>query len=71
MLSFTWVLKALENKKTHLECVYQSLSQENNSINNNVTVTKVTDNKIIPPLGMIAITQCMSETSSYQARGQG
>lgn len=53
---YTAPLKPVENKKSHLEFVYQNQSQENNSINNNVTVTKVTDNKIIPPLGMNAIT---------------
>lgn len=36
-----------------------------------VRVTKVTDNKIIPPLGAISMTQCLSETSSYQDGGQG
>lgn len=37
----------------------------------NVTVTKVTDNRIIATLRMIAMAQCMSEMSSYQEGGQG
>lgn len=36
-----------------------------------VTITKVTDNKIIASLRMIAVTQCTSKMSSYQDRGQG
>lgn len=38
---------------------------------NDVTVTKVTDNRIIATLRMIAMAQCMSEMSGYQAGGQG
>lgn len=38
---------------------------------NDVTVTKVTDNRIIATLRMIAMAQCMSEMSGYQEGGQG
>lgn len=38
---------------------------------NDVTITKVTDNRIIATLRMIAMTQCMSEMSGYQEGGQG
>lgn len=40
-------------------------------LHNNVTVTKVTDNRIIATLRMTAMAQYKPEMSGYQEGGQG